>query len=144
MVMTAKLKKRNLWILLAVAAAVAVILLLPREKGETGLIETNEQRIAFLQSFGWEPSPSPIESGEVRIPEETDEVFERYNELQKSQGYDLTAYAGKCVERFVYEIPNCPDGCARRATLLIYQSKIIGGDISSCEAGGTMHGFAGT
>ena len=56
---------------------------------------SNEGRVAFLQSFGWEVAETPVETQEVKIPVEFNNVFTRYNQLQQSQGYDLSQYAGK-------------------------------------------------
>ena len=85
---------------------------------------------------------SPVESSQVRIPEKTTEVYDRYNALQKSQGYDLTAYAGKTVMRYVYQINNYP-GAAEPvyATLLVYKNQVIGGDVTDTAAKGQIRGF---
>lgn len=85
---------------------------------------------------------SPAESGQVRIPEESSEVFDRYNALQKSQGYDLSKYAGKKVMRYVYRINNYPGATEPvYATLLVYKNEIIGGDITDTAAKGHIRGF---
>lgn len=147
MVVTAKVKKRNILIVLAAVLAILAVLFIPGKKTEqptaaavTDKAETNEQRIAYLQSLGWEINPTPAETQEVMIPADASEVFERYNELQKSQGYDLNDYAGKAVKRYVYEITNYPEASGSyRATLLVHKGRIIGGDVASTEAGGTMH-----
>ena len=150
MVITAKVKKKNLVMILLAVAAILVVLLWPSGKkqpaAETGTIqkvETNDARVSFLKQFGWELNDAPVETQEVRIPTEPNEVFSRYNELQQSQGYDMSNYAGKIVKRYVYEITNHPDdGDDYRATIFVYRSKVIGGDIASTDAGGQMHGFA--
>ena len=83
-----------------------------------------------------------MESGQVRIPTETTEVYSRYNALQKSQGYDLTAYAGKTVMRYVYEIKNYPGATEPvYATVLVYKNQVIGGDVTDTGANGIMQGF---
>ncbi len=106
-------------------------------------IKTNDDRIAFLTSFGWDVSQTPLEIEEVTIPEEFDETYSEYNELQKHQDCDLTKYQGKRVKRYTYEVKNYPNGeegvCAN---LLIYKNKVIGGDICSSNREGFMHGFA--
>lgn len=105
-------------------------------------IRTNADRVAFLRAFGWEVSKEPLHTQDVRIPTDPSEVFSRYNQLQLSQGYDLSAYAGKSVKRYVYEVLNYPESDAQFfATLLIYQNTVIGGDICSAEKGGIMQGF---
>ena len=79
---------------------------------------------------------------QVKIPKESGDVFERYNALQKSQGYDLTPYAGKTVMRYVYRITNYPGATEPvYATILVYQNQIIGGDITDTAAKGVIQGF---
>ncbi|MBR4282612.1 MAG: DUF4830 domain-containing protein, partial [Clostridia bacterium] len=47
------------------------------------------ERAKFLLSYGWEVSTVPLEVVQVTIPNEFNEVYEKYNELQISQGFDL-------------------------------------------------------
>ena len=150
LIMTTKVDKRKL--LIAAVAAVAAIALLfalgggdsePTSSMSTApAADTNDARVQFLTDLGWEVTPSPAETGEVRIPKTGDEVFDRYNELQKTQGYNLTKYAGKKVMRYVYQINNFPG--AREpvyATVLVYKDRIIGGDITDTTPGGRVQGF---
>ena len=147
LVMTAKVDKKKIAIILAVLlAAIVGIVLLFGGNDSTPTVSTgvanNDGRVAFLKSFGWEVTTSPVESGQVRIPAESNEVFDRYNALQKSQSYDLSAYAGKTVMRYVYQINNYPDATAPvYATLLIYKNQVIGGDITDASAKGSIRGF---
>ena len=147
LVMTAKVdKKKILIIVVAVLAAIAGLFLLFGNNDSTPTASTgvanNDARVAFLKSFGWDVTTSPVESGQVRIPESGNEVFNRYNELQKSQGYDLSAYAGKTVMRYVYQINNFPDATAPiYATLLIYKNQVIGGDVTDTSAKGSIRSF---
>lgn len=46
-------------------------------------IKTNDDRLNFLNQFGWAAESTPIEEEEVTIPGEFDKVFVSYNELQK-------------------------------------------------------------
>jgi len=147
MVMTARVDFKK--ILLGLAAAAALILALILLLGNSDTTQTaapapsaNDGRVKFLTDFGWDVTTSPTESGRVRIPEESGEVFDRYNTLQKSQGYDLSKYAGKTVMRYVYKINNYP-GAAEPvyATVLVYKNQIIGGDITDTSAKGHIRGF---
>ncbi len=105
--------------------------------------ETPEQRIEFLESFGWEITPEPIEEREVIIPTEFSEVYEKYNTMQKSQGFDIEPYKGIVCMQYIYMVENYPETDKEvHATLLVCEGKIIGGDISCAEADGFMHGFA--
>lgn len=149
MVMTARVNLKKWVLILAAAAAVllTMILLLGGNGSETTAatvppVSGNEGRIQFLKKFGWEVSTSPTESSQVRIPKETSDVFERYNTLQKGQGYDLSAYAGKNVMRYVYQIHNYPGNKENiYATLLVHKDQIIGGDVTDASAGGKVRGF---
>ena len=147
LVMTAKVNKKKIAIIVAaVVIVVAGLFLIFGGNDATPTVSTgvanNDARVAFLKSFGWQVTTSPVESGQVRIPETGNEVFNRYNELQKSQGYDLSTYAGKTVMRYVYQINNYPDATAPvYATLLIYKNQVIGGDVTNTAANGNIRSF---
>ena len=151
LIMTTKVDKRKL-LIAAVAVVAAIALLAALGGGDSAptasmstapAADTNDARVKFLTDLGWEVTPSPTESGEIRIPKAGDQVFDRYNELQKSQGYDLNKYAGKTVMRYVYQITNFPDAKEPvYATVLVYKDKIIGGDITDTTPGGRVQGFA--
>ncbi len=147
MVMTAKVDLKKILIILGAIAAAIILLIMIFSGGDSTTTAApasgnNDSRVQFLQEQGWEVSTSPVESGQVRIPKESSEMFERYNALQKSQGYDLNKYAGKTVMRYVYRINNYPDATEPvYATLLVYKNKIIGGDITDTSPGGIMQGI---
>jgi len=106
---------------------------------------TAQERQAFLAQFGWEISDDPIEVAEVIIPAQFDETYEKYNEIQLAQNFDLSNFAGRRVKRWTYEILNYPGYEGRagvvQANLLIDRGVVIGGDICSLELGGFIHGF---
>ena len=138
-VLTAKVSKAKLVaILLVIAIIVALLVVLSSRAGQDGTtaenvvttVASNEDRVAYLQSFGWEVADSPLESQEVRIPAELPEVLQRYNELQQSQGFDLEQFAGKTVRRYVYEVLNYPD-----------DDQVIGGDVTAASQDGLMQGL---
>ncbi len=150
MVMTAKVDFKKIMLALTAVAALilALILLVGGEQQPTATqtaaptATSNDGRVKFLTDFGWDVTTSPVESGQVKIPEETSEVFDRYNRLQKGQGYDLSKYAGKNVMRYVYKINNYPGATEPvYATLLVYKNEIIGGDVTDTAAKGHIRGF---
>jgi hypothetical protein len=104
---------------------------------------TNEQRVAFFKQFGWTVNPEPIDEGEVTIPEKFGDVYITYNNIQKEQGLDLLPYAGKTVQQWIYAITNFPQQETMRGTLLVYNGKVIGGDLSTPQLDGFMTGFDG-
>ena len=148
LVMTAKVDKKKIAIIIAgvIVAIAAIVMLWGGGDDTTPTVSTavsnNDARVAFLKEFGWDVTTSPVESGQVRIPEKSSEVFDRYNALQKSQVYELSAYAGKTVMRYVYKINNYPGATEPvYATLLIYKNQIIGGDVTNTAAKGAIQGF---
>ena len=148
LVMTAKVDKKKIILVLAgIAAAVTVLIMLLGGKGDTAAtaapaLSTNDGRVKFLTDMGWEVAASPVESGQVRIPETSSEVFQRYNALQKSQGYDLSQFAGQTVMRYVYKIKNYPGATDPvYATLLIHKDQVIGGDVTDTSAKGVIRGL---
>ena len=146
LMMTAKVNKKKLLLGLAAlaAAVVAVILLFGGKDAPTSVstVKTNDDRIRFLESYGWDVATSPTESCQVRIPSDSSEVFQRYNTLQKTMGYDLSKYAGQTVMRYVYKVKNYPGASEPvYATILIAGNQVIGGDITDTAATGTISGF---
>ena len=105
-------------------------------------IKTGEDRIAYLESYGWTVAPEEVSVEELVIPEAFDETYGQYLELQSSQGFDLTQYCGKRVKRYTYEITNYPTGeSGILAGLLIYKNTVIGADVLSPQLGGFIHGL---
>lgn len=100
---------------------------------------TNAQRIAYIDSFGWEASAVPSDVEEIRIPARFDEAYEQYNALQKEQGFDLKKYCAVDCLKYTYKIRNY-DGADPavpiNANLIVADGKIIAADISSAEANG--------
>lgn len=82
----------------------------------------------------YDVSENPAEVVEVTIPMQFNAVYERYNNLLKEGGYDLAPYKGKKCKRYTYLIPSQN----ARANILVYNGKIIGGDISSITIDGIM------
>lgn len=147
MVMTAKVNLKKITILLGAVALVVIGLALAfgdrSEPTSAKPVSDNEARVQFLKSLGWEVAATPVESGRVKIPAEQSEVFDRYAQLQKSQGYDLAPYAGKTVMRYVYQITNYPNATDPvYATLLVHKNQIIGGDVTNTGPDGRVQGFA--
>lgn len=105
-------------------------------------VQDNAQRLAFIRQFGWEVEQEPCEVEDVLIPREFDEVYAKYNGIQKAQGLDLARYAGKQVKRYSYRVTNYPGARDEiRFNLLSAESKVIGGDVCSLSMDGFMHGF---
>lgn len=151
-ILTAKLNKGKLLAALLILAVLIAATILICSGGQPDAAapadnlhaSNNDERVAFLASFGWTVQADPVKMQQVRIPDTASEVFDRYNQLQQSQGFDLAQYAGKTAQQFVYEISNEAQEGPVYATVLVYKETIIGGDVSSAATGGVMHGFART
>lgn len=150
-VLTAKLSKTKLIAAgVILLAAILLIILLATAggsdapSGSAPIGETNDDRVAYLATFGWSVNAEPTQTQKVKIPDTAEnKVFARYNDLQKSQGFDLTDYAGKEAMRYVYEILNYPDASAPvYASVLVCDGRVIGGDITNSAPDGVIHGFA--
>ncbi len=106
---------------------------------------SSEEILKFISQYGWETDTEPTEIRDVIIPQEFDDVYNNYNDIQLSQGFDLTKHAGKRVKRRTYIIRNypgySPDDDFIRINILISDGKVIGGDVCSIKLDGFMHGF---
>lgn len=154
-IFTTKLSRRKAVVFVLIVAAVlcALIFLVGRldtRSGSANLpsaaitgIDSNEARVALLESYGWQVRTEPVETLEVTLPRTLDDTYARYNDLQKEQGFDLSDYVGKRVKRYSYEILNYPGGeTGVTAHLVVYKNSVIAGDVASPELSGFMHGLA--
>lgn len=106
---------------------------------------TREDAAAFLEECGWKLKADSASQEQVVIPTEFSDVYQRYNNLQLKQGYDLTAYRGETVTRYTFQVLNFTeyDGspCENaEAHLLVLGGEIIGGDVCSLSISGRMVG----
>ncbi len=103
---------------------------------------TNEDRLEFITSLGYEAEENPCDVSEVTVPEHFDSVYEKYNEIQRAQGLNLKRYKGKAVTRYTYKISNYPtSGEEALVNLLVYNGNIVGGDVCSTDSNSFLHGF---
>ncbi|MDP4109637.1 MAG: DUF4830 domain-containing protein [Bacillota bacterium] len=157
-IFTTKLNRRKIiLIVLAIAVIISAMilasptrLLYARGRSDEAMAEqavskkagSDKERLTFIKSFGWEVQEEPLEMSEVVIPEEFDEVYTAYNEIQKEQGFDLKRFRGKKCMMYTYKVTNHPSGEKEaRANILVYKDKVIGGDVCSLNLDGFMHGF---
>ncbi len=106
-------------------------------------IRTDEDRLSFLASLGWQTTGQVVDEESFTLPETFDRVLLGYNEIQKEAGLDLSRYRKKKVTRYTYEITNYPDYDGRvYANLIVCRNKIVAGDISSADPAGFVRGLA--
>lgn len=99
-------------------------------------VKTEEDRIAFIESFGIKVDKESGEAKSFSMPENFDRVIVGYNELQKKQGLDLSKYQGKKVTRYTYKVENYDCDGEVYASLFIYRSRVIACDVSSADPEG--------
>ena len=155
LIVTAKVPRRKIALGVALAALVCCCTLAlnlgqnavqeaaapttPNPKG----VKSNQDRVDYLASYGWEVAEKPLATQELLIPEEMDESYQEYLTLQAEQGFDLEDYAGKRVKRYTYEVTNYPTGeTGVQANLLIHKNTVVGGEILSPQLDGFLHGLA--
>lgn len=101
-----------------------------------GGIKSNEDRVAFIESFGLKVNETPVAEEKITMPEDFDRIILGYNELQKSQGLDLSKYTKKNVTHYRYEVTNYDYEGAVYVNLIVHRNKIIACDISSGDKDG--------
>lgn len=105
---------------------------------------TDKERRDYLASYGWE-SAQEFETKELTIPQEWNDVYDAYNEVQLNQGFDLTNFKGKAVTLYTYTITNyenTSEGIV--ADMLVCDGNLIGGDVCNTSAeDGFLVGFNG-
>lgn len=114
------------------------------EKYTYDKVKTAADAVDFLAQFGWEVEENPLEEVTINIPAEFDKVMNAYNELQRSQGLDLTKYRGRDVTRYTFRVTNYEGYKGTvMANVITYKGKVIGGDLCSSDVTGFIAGFEG-
>lgn len=100
-----------------------------------------KKNIKFLAEYGWVTEEKEIETEEIFIPQDFDDVYENYNELQKQVGLDLEKYKGKKAVRYTYIVKNYPkeENGEVRANVICVHGTPVAGDIMTVNLGGFMH-----
>ena len=114
----------------------------PEPQPEVPQLLTNEDRIAYLTSYGWELEPEPLETLQFLLPETLQEPYLSYNTLQQSQGFDLDPLCGSHVTRYTYAVTNYPGRSQGvQANLYICDGAPVAGDIVCTGADGFQTGL---
>lgn len=147
-IITAKCSKRRVVKILLIFALLLLLFLALRACRHSSpppviAAGTNEERIAYLASLGWEVNDQPIETLSVTLGETLEEPYLSYNDLQRSQGFDLTRYCGQTLSRYTYVVTNYPDASLPcQADLYVCGGVLAAGDIVCTGENGFMAGLA--
>ena len=102
-----------------------------------------EDAVAFLAEYGWTVDPASCERAEVLIPSEFGAVYESYNALQRSQGFELESLRGCVVLRYSFTVTNYPGyegGGSVRANVFFAEDEIAAADLCSVALDGFIRG----
>lgn len=118
---------------------------------------TAQERESYITSLGWklaeeysQVQQQQPDADEITVPRQFNAVYNDYNNLQKEQGFDLSAWKGETVTRYVYLLDEGNGKTAKKSglpppvflTLLITrEGALIGGHISSGVQGTEMLPF---
>ena len=129
------------------APAVLAFLLLSIFRGASPAVSVPDPRAAAAEAFlaerGWTVDPLSCECAESVIPERFGEVYRQYNELQRSQGFDLTPYRGRRAVRFTFALAENPfpeEAGPVHANVLFVEDTIAAADICAVGINGFIRG----
>lgn len=140
-ILTFKMKPKQIFGLILLLTGIAVVLITflsnhpakPASKNVSIRCATTEERVNYINSFNLE-TDSKEESKEIIIPEQFNDVYNKYNEIQKQQNFDLTDYKGKTAVMYTYNITNYDDNDNVIANLIVYDGILIGADLCDTSA----------
>ncbi len=103
-------------------------------------VKNDKGRIEYLSALGYGVEKEPVSTSSEMLPKVFDAVMERYNDLQRLQGFDLSKCSGKKVTGYTYKVITFPDGTspsdgAYYATLICYKNKVVAADLCCVEKG---------
>lgn len=145
-VKTFKVRKKGLvicgGILIAILAILIVFGVVHKFALKSYSMKTESDRQKFMSDMGWKVSEEYTSCKVVSIPEDFNDTYESYNEIQKDQGFNLKKYRGEMVEIYTYEVYNYPGKSENVViNLMVFEGKLIGGDVSCNELDGFMQGL---
>lgn len=139
-------RRRLLPALLLVPAALAAALFFAlRTSHSPDSISTPDSAgcAAYLEGLGWEVAPDPIETLQLRLPEDLKASCANYVALQKAQGLPFADYGGQTVCRYTFRLTNYPgERTDAQANLLLCGSAVIAGDVMLLGADGGQFSLA--
>lgn len=128
---------RGIIIFLLFVAAVIITCRIVFNGKEMTVLSDPSQITSFIESNGYIPLSGSLSEEEIIIPSEFNSYYLSYNDIQKLQGFDLTNYKGRSVKKYRCKLDGTPENNTY-ATLLVYEDKLIGADISVLDESRAM------
>lgn len=91
----------------------------------------------YLMSFGLKSEDVTVD--EITVPQRFNDVYENYNAIQRSQGFDLGDYRGKALTRYTCRLTEYNGEDGYFAEVLTYCGEVVGADVYSAFVGGGMY-----
>ena len=140
-IVTFKLKPKQIFgIILALTGLTVIILtFLSNHNGKPASVSASiscaseEERRDYLTSLGYSFDKN-VKKKKITVPSEFNEVYEKYNGVQKEQGFDLEKYKGKEAVLYTYNITNYKDNKNVIADLIVADGMLIGADLCDPSA----------
>ncbi|MCM1335445.1 MAG: DUF4830 domain-containing protein [Bacteroides sp.] len=124
--------------LVASSAAAAGLIAVCSALDEGVRAENADDAAAYLSECGIRAVYSSEKN--VTIPSDFGAVYERYNALQKAQGFDLAKHKGHSAVSYTFTVA---DTEYTEAHLLVCDGRIVAADLADTRLGGTMTGLNG-
>lgn len=107
------------------------------------VVKTDEDAERFAEQFDCE-AEELYSLQEMYVPIYFDEIYSKYNELQKKQGFDLEPYKGEKCKLYIYKLKDYEiDNAQAYMSVLVLKDRVIGGHISTMIEGCESHTFFG-
>ena len=103
-------------------------------------VKNEKGRLEFLSTLGYTVEEKSCKKTSEKLPEVFDVATEKYNELQRMQGFDLSPLKGKKLESYTYKVASLPgktDVSARNclATLIVRKGRVVAADVTFPDEG---------
>lgn len=140
-------KSTIITVVLSIVVVILTVILIPvggkavqtYQANSAPTCKTNEERVEWIKSMGWEIEEQPSSEIQVMIPRQFDEIYSQYAMAQRQQGYRIDKYKGKTATKYCYIATNCEEAKGNAViSILQYKNKIVAADISSVELGGFL------
>ena len=95
---------------------------------------TFEKRLFYINSLGYSVEENTVTAKETVIPADFGDIYNNYNEIQQKGGFDLSRFKGERVTVYTYNLSKSE----KKLNLIVYNGKIIGGDICDISLNGEM------
>ena len=103
-------------------------------------VKNEKGRLEFLSTLGYSVEEGDVQKTSEKLPDIFDAATEKYNNLQRMQGFDLSSFRGKKLDSYTYNVLSLPgktDVSDRNclATLITFRGRVVAADITFPEEG---------